>query len=71
MISGAVLDVFEVEPLPKESELWQMDNVFITPHSAIVSEDYHDKTMKLFSDNLQRFIEGRELRNVVEKNKGF
>lgn len=40
IIAGAALDVFAVEPLPKESELWDLENVLMTPHSADLTTDY-------------------------------
>jgi phosphoglycerate dehydrogenase-like enzyme len=44
-IAGAVMDVFKTEPLPRESELWKLSNVYITPHCCDVTEDYHDRSV--------------------------
>ncbi len=70
-IGGAALDVFEQEPLPKESPLWSMDNVLITPHMAGFRPDHWDAVVDLFSENLRRFEAGRELLNVVDKRAGY
>lgn len=55
-ISGAVLDVFENEPLEKDSPLWDMDNVIITPHNSFVSE----QNSKRLSDVIIKNLESRE-----------
>jgi phosphoglycerate dehydrogenase-like enzyme len=70
-IAGAGLDVFEREPLPKESPLWAQDNVLLTPHAAGRSQNRPRPTIELFCDNLRRYLEGRPLRNVVDKRLGF
>jgi len=70
-IAGAGLDVFEQEPLPEESPLWAMENVILTPHAAGRSQNRPRPTVELFCDNLRRFLEGRPLRNVVDKQLGF
>jgi phosphoglycerate dehydrogenase-like enzyme len=70
-IGGAALDVFEQEPLPKESPLWSMDNVLITPHMAGFRPDHWDAVVDLFSENLRRFEAGQELLNVVDKRAGY
>jgi len=70
-IQGAGLDVFEEEPLPENSPLWEMPNVIITPHVAAFSPVYLDRAVKLFTDNLTRFIENRELLNIIDKEKGY
>ena len=70
-IGGAALDVFEHEPLPTESALWTMPNVLVTPHMAGFRAEHWDDVIALFSDNLRRFVEGRELRNVVDKAAGY
>lgn len=70
-IAGAGLDVFEEEPLPEDSELWNMPNVIITPHSAGVSPETGDRTFGIFCENLKRFVTGEPLINVVDKKAGF
>jgi len=70
-IAGAGLDVFEQEPLPAESPLWALDNVILTPHAAGRSQNRPRPTVELFCDNIRRFLEGRPLRNVVDKRLGF
>ena len=70
-IAGAGLDVFEREPLPEESPLWALDNVLLTPHAAGRSQNRPRPTIELFCDNLRRYLEGRPLRNVVDKRLGF
>ena len=70
-IAGAGLDVFEREPLPKESPLWELDNVILTPHAAGRSQNRPRPTIELFCDNIRRFLAGRPLRNVVDKQLGF
>ena len=70
-IAGAGLDVFEQEPLPESSPLWTMPNVLITSHYAGASPRYHERALEIFLDNLQRFQNGRPLRNVVDKQRGY
>lgn len=68
-ISGAGLDVFEEEPLPKDSPLWKMKNVIITPHVAAagLSSLYEERRVEIFLNNLKNFIEGKDLTNIVDK----
>jgi len=68
-IAGAVLDVFSEEPLPKDHELWGLDNVSITPH--ISGPDIPEEIAKIFMENLKRFEEGKKLVGVVDREKGY
>ncbi len=70
-IAGAGLDVFETEPLPVDSPLWEMKNVIITSHYAGITPHYHERAMAIFLDNLQRYRAGEPLRNVVDKKIGY
>jgi D-2-hydroxyacid dehydrogenase (NADP+) len=70
-IAGAGLDVFVMEPLPTQSQLWGFPNVIITPHCAGLREDYDLLVTKLFCKNLWRFLKGKELLNIVDKIKGY
>ena len=65
---SAVLDVFSPEPLPPESPLWQTKNLLITPHCSSDDEAYYTpRTLDLVFTNVQRFIEGKPLRNSVSR----
>lgn len=64
-IAGAVLDVFEEEPLPPESELWSLPNVIVTPHNSGWSPLNFERASELFVENFGRFASGRPLRNRV------
>src|SRR3989442_1486481 len=66
-IAGAALDVFETEPLPADSPLWDMSNVLINPHSASTSHHENARICDLFCDNLRRYLAGQPLRNVLDK----
>lgn len=71
-IAGAGLDVFETEPLPEDSELWDMDNVIVSPHCTDVTTTYHIESAKLLCENLKRWLKGEPLLNVVEdKARGY
>ncbi len=70
-IAGAALDVFEEEPLPKDSELWKLDNVIITPHIAGMSIHYDERAVEIFCKNLKRFLENKPLINLVDKKVGY
>lgn len=70
-IAGAGLDVFEEEPLPKSSELWDLDNVIITPHIGGAMPDYYRKVGQVFKENLERFLHAKRLRNLVDKKLGY
>ncbi len=70
-IAGAGLDVFEKEPLPPENPLWNMKNVIITPHSSVGGDPAEDQVIDLFCDNLERFLKGEDLLNVVDKKRGY
>jgi phosphoglycerate dehydrogenase-like enzyme len=72
-IAGAGLDVYEVEPLPKESPLWDMENVLISPHCTdrTSDPDWLDLSAQLFVENFRRFVKGEPLKNVVDKKAGY
>jgi phosphoglycerate dehydrogenase-like enzyme len=70
-IGGAVLDVFEREPLDPASALWSLPNVIISPHSSGVRPDHWDDVIDLFSENLRRFQRGEPLLNVVDSQAGY
>ena len=66
-IAGAGLDVFEIEPLPAEHELWRMENVIITPHCAAASPRVPERHEETLLENVRRFAAGEALLNVVDK----
>jgi phosphoglycerate dehydrogenase-like enzyme len=66
-VNGAGLDVTNPEPLPKDHPLWKMDNVIITPHVATLSDISNNRRIKLLRENIERFVTGRQLRNMVNK----
>jgi phosphoglycerate dehydrogenase-like enzyme len=70
-IAGAGLDVFETEPLPPDSPLWDFDNVIVTFHYAGLTPRYNERAMEIFVDNLRRYRAGELLRNVVDKTLGY
>lgn len=70
-LRGAGLDVFEVEPLPAGSRLWELDRLIMTPHWGAASPARFERTMALFLDNLGRFTAGAPLRNLVDKRRGY
>jgi phosphoglycerate dehydrogenase-like enzyme len=70
-IAGAGLDVFEKEPLPPDSPLWSMKNVIITPHSSVGGDPAEDQVIDLFCENMERFIKGEDMINLVDKRKGY
>jgi phosphoglycerate dehydrogenase-like enzyme len=70
-IGGAVLDVFENEPLPQDSPLWDLPNLLITPHSAGLTEKLWDRHYTLLSENLRRYLAGQPMRAIVDKTRGY
>lgn len=70
-ITGAALDVFETEPLPPESELWELPNVIISPHNAGYWDRHPAVVTDLFCENLKRFLAGKELLKLVDKRRGY
>ena len=70
-IAAAGLDVTEVEPLQEDSPLWDFNNVIISPHSAGGSQHRARRITEFFLDNLERYLKGEELKNIVNKQLGF
>ena len=66
-LGGAILDVFDPEPLPPGSSLWRTPNLVMTPHCSSDAPDYADRTLDLFFDNFRRYLAGRQLRNTVDR----
>lgn len=72
-IAAASIDVAEREPLPSDSPLWALPNLFITPH---VSGDFHlrethDNVVNILAENLRRYLAGEELMNAVDFETGY
>lgn len=70
-IAGAALDVFETEPLPDDSPLWDMPNVVVSPHMSADFVGWLDALAEVFVDNFRRWHAGEPLRNVVDKELGY
>jgi phosphoglycerate dehydrogenase-like enzyme len=71
-IAGAILDVFTHEPIEKNSKLWNIPNLVITPHiSSDDNGNYVKLTLDIFIKNLKLFIENKELSNQVDKKLGY
>lgn len=70
-IAGAALDVFEQEPLPSDSPLWDLDNLIISPHISGISRYLHADTLELFIENLERYLAGQPLYNQVDRAEGY
>jgi phosphoglycerate dehydrogenase-like enzyme len=70
-IRGAALDVTQVEPLPENSPLWDLDNVIISPHVGGGGPNFYKKSMALLAENAQRFAEGKPLLHVVDRKRGY
>jgi phosphoglycerate dehydrogenase-like enzyme len=70
-IAGAVLDVFNEEPLPPDSPLYTTPNLIITPHTSWSSDRVVERSINLFIENLQRFAAGEPLENVVDLEAGY
>jgi D-2-hydroxyacid dehydrogenase (NADP+) len=70
-LAGAGVDVTDPEPLPKGHALWKFENVIITPHVAGRSDQDAGRMMGTIKENLRRFVAGKPLINVVDKQKGY
>ncbi len=68
-IAGAILDVFETEPLPPDHPLWALPNAVVTPH--IAGPSVPAEIAPVFNDNLRRYLAGRPLRHVVNRSRGY
>ena len=70
-ISGAMLDVFQTEPLPSGNPLWTAPNLFVSPHMSGDYEEHQRDMAQQFLDNLELYLAGKPLNNPVDKTLGF
>ncbi len=70
-VGFAALDVFEREPLEDDSPLWDLDNVLVSPHSGGLDVKEDERICEIFCDNLQAYLDGRPMRNVVDPQLGY
>lgn len=71
-IKGAALDVTTIEPLPKESALWNLDNVLLSPHNMDMTTTFMKESTEFFvKENLPRYLRGLDLLNPVDKYAGY
>jgi phosphoglycerate dehydrogenase-like enzyme len=70
-LRGAALDVFTVEPVPAGHPFWTMPNVLLSPNTADRVEGFLNPAVESFMENLNRFLSGRPLSNIVDKHAGY
>ncbi len=70
-IGGAILDVFEPDPMPKSSPLWSMPNVVMTPHISSWTRQRFDKAFRIFERNIELFVKRRTLINQINVTLGY
>jgi phosphoglycerate dehydrogenase-like enzyme len=71
ILGGAALDVFGEEPIAPDSPLWDLENLFITPHTAGITEKLWERHYAFISENLCRYLAQRPLLGVVDKKEGY
>lgn len=72
LIAHAVLDVYEIEPLPKDSKLWQLENVTLSPHFSSHSSRYVERSLDIFKPSLSKWLKGeRDLDNKMNLLRGY
>ena len=70
-LRGAGLDVFATEPLPPTNPLWDLPNVLVVPHSASTVYQENDRLVDLFIENLHRYLDGRPMINVFNRERKY
>ncbi len=71
-LRGAVLDVFPEEPIPKRDRVWKTPRLIMTPHCSVDDHTvYIDRCVDIFVDNLERYLSGRKLKNLVDVKRGY
>ncbi|MDQ0417961.1 phosphoglycerate dehydrogenase-like enzyme [Croceifilum oryzae] len=70
-IAGAVLDVFSSEPLPSDHPIWELDNVMVTPHAAGRTPFYMERSLDIFTTNLEIYPNESKMVNVIDLDKGY
>ena len=70
-IAGAYIDAFEVEPIPSDHPLWDIENVLLVPHDSHSSPYIGDRVVDIFCENLDRYVKGLPLKNVCDPGKGY
>jgi len=68
---GAALDVFHQEPLPSTSKLFDLDNLFYSPHSGDIYGSYWQDGIDTAAEHLELYLKGEPLKNIVDKQKGY
>lgn len=71
VIAGAGLDVTDPEPLPPDDPLWEQPNCILLTHYGGLTPEYGPRAYRILADNLRRFLDGRPLANVVDKEAGY
>ena len=71
IITHAILDVFQTEPLPDTSTLWNLPNLTLTPHISASTPYYVDRAIDIFIDNLKSYMENKPLKNIIDPQKGY
>jgi len=70
-LAGAALDVTDPEPLPEDSELWDLPNVTVTPHVSGTGSSYAERSLTVLEVNVERLRKGEDLLNVVRRERGY
>lgn len=70
-LASAALDVFETEPLPDDSPLWDLPNVLLSPHASGTHDHVSEYTADLFLANLERYVSGQTLLNLADRDRGY
>jgi phosphoglycerate dehydrogenase-like enzyme len=70
-LAGAILDVFRTEPLPKEHPFWAAKGIMVLPHIGGGHPDRDKTVAKLFVENMARFLDGKKLRELVDRAAGY
>lgn len=71
-IAHAILDVFEIEPLPEDHPFWEEENITVTPHLSGVSSHYQSRALEIFEENLHTYLENRDdYVNKIDVTRGY